>query len=94
MRLPRVVVDPLCQDCQISLKARYRKYVRLMFADPNVRALHVDWPEAARTAVASLRMEAAQDPEDPDLAKMVRELAVLYDDFRTWCAGHHATSAS
>jgi len=77
-----------------AVPARDRNYVRLLFTDPNVRALHVDWADAARTAVGSLRMEAADDPDDPDLVRLVGDLAGQYEEFRTWWAGHHATSAS
>lgn len=74
--------------------ARHRNYVYLLFADPRIRALHLDWEEAARTAVAALRMEAARDPGDPELSDLVGELAVGYPEFRTWWAAHHVTTAS
>ncbi len=76
------------------IPADQRNYVRLLFTEPAVRTLHVDWEDAARTAVASLRMEAGHDPDDPELARLVGELAVHHEDFRTWWASHHATSAS
>jgi transcriptional regulator with XRE-family HTH domain len=77
-----------------ALRPTQRNYVRLLFADPAMRALHRDWEEAARTAVAALRMEAATDPDDADLAVLVGELSVQDSDFRTWWAAHHTTSAS
>ncbi|MEV6625896.1 helix-turn-helix domain-containing protein [Amycolatopsis sp. NPDC051106] len=77
--------------------ARYppnrRNYVYLLFADASVRALHTDWEEAARTAVAALHLEAARDPDAPELADLVGELAVQHPEFRTWWAAHHVTSA-
>ncbi|MEE4546663.1 helix-turn-helix transcriptional regulator [Streptomyces sp. V4-01] len=76
-----------------ALRPAQRNYVRLLFADPAMRALHADWEEAARTAVAALRMEAATDPDDPDLAALVGELSVRDGDFRSWWAAHHATGA-
>jgi transcriptional regulator with XRE-family HTH domain len=76
-----------------ALRPVHRNYVRLMFTDPAMRALHPDWEHAARTAVAALRMEAASDPDDPELAVLVGELCVQNADFRTWWAAHHATSA-
>ena len=72
--------------------ANRRNYVYLLFADPRVRALHVDWDEAARTAVAALHLEAARDPDAPELAELVGELAVHHPEFRTWWAAHHVTS--
>ncbi|MGK3208483.1 helix-turn-helix domain-containing protein [Amycolatopsis sp. MEPSY49] len=72
--------------------ANRRNYVYLLFADPQVRALHMDWDEAARTAVAALHLEAARDPDAPELAELVGELAVHHPEFRTWWAAHHVTS--
>ncbi len=51
---------------------------------PAVRSLHAEWEHDARTAVAAVRMEAAKDPDDPELAVLVGELAVQDPDFRTW----------
>ncbi len=73
--------------------ANRRNYVYLLFADAAVRALHTDWEEAARTAVAALHLEAARDPDAPELADLVGELAVHHPEFRTWWAAHHVTSA-
>jgi MmyB-like transcription regulator ligand binding domain len=57
-------------------------------SDPAVRSLHAEWEHDARTAVAAVRMEAAKDPDDPELAVLVGELAVQDPDFRTWWATH------
>jgi transcriptional regulator with XRE-family HTH domain len=77
-----------------KIPADRRNYIRLLFTDPVMRALHSEWADAARTAVASLRMEAARDPEDPELALLVGELSVQDHDFRTWWASHRVTSGS
>lgn len=77
-----------------ELPAGRRNYVRLLFTDPAMRRLHADWEDAARSAVASLRMEGAHDPDDPDLAVLVGELSVRDADFRGWWASHHAASAA
>lgn len=53
-----------------------RNYVRLLFTDPVVRGMHLEWEHDARDAVAALRMEAAKDPGDPGLAQLVGELSV------------------
>lgn len=74
--------------------ARRRNYVYLLFTDPRMRALHLDWEDAARTAVAALHMEAARDPGAPELADLVGELAVGHPEFRTWWAAHEVTTAS
>jgi anti-sigma factor RsiW len=73
------------------IPARRRNYVRLLFTDPAFRALHAEWEHDARTVVASLRMEAAKDPDDPELAVLVGDLSVQDADFRTWWATHQVT---
>ncbi|SMC47431.1 helix-turn-helix domain-containing protein [Kibdelosporangium aridum] len=77
-----------------EIPATRRNYVRLLFTHPAMRALHMDWEHAAHTAVAALRMEAAKDPDDPDLAVLVGELSVQDSDFRNWWATHQVNSAS
>lgn len=76
-----------------SYPANRRNYVYLLFADGRMRALHVDWEEAARTAVAALHLEAAKDPDAPELTDLVGELAVHHPEFRTWWAAHHVSGA-
>lgn len=71
-----------------------RNYIRLLFTHPIVRDLHANWAHDARDAVAALRMEAAKEPDDPDLAVLVGELSVRDADFRTWWAERHVNSAS
>jgi hypothetical protein len=39
-------------------------------------------------------MEAAKDPDDPELALLVGELAVQDPDFRTWWATHQVAETS
>ena len=56
-----------------AVPAARRNYVHLLFADPTMRALNVRWEHDARDAVAALRMEAATDPDDPELARLVVE---------------------
>ena len=75
------------------IPARRRNYVRLLFTDPAFRGLHAEWRRDARIVVASLRMEAANDPDDPELAILVGELSVQDADFRSWWASHQVTGA-
>jgi len=77
-----------------SVPPAERNYIRMLFADPAVRSLHVNWEHDARDAVAALRMEAVRDPDDPDLAKLVGELSVRDAQFRTWWAEHRVNTAS
>lgn len=71
-----------------------RNYLRLLFTHPEVRQLHREWAHDARDAVAALRMAAAADPDDPDLARLVGELSVQDPDFRVWWAQHRVNSAT
>jgi transcriptional regulator with XRE-family HTH domain len=71
-----------------------RNYIRLLFLHPAIRSLHIDWEDAAHTSVATLRMAAAQDPDDQRLAALVGELSVQDPDFRRWWGGHHVASTS
>ncbi|WIX75950.1 helix-turn-helix domain-containing protein [Amycolatopsis carbonis] len=70
-----------------------RNYVHLLFTEPALRDLHPHWQRDARIAVSALRMEAATDPDDPELARLVGELSVQSVDFRTCWAEHRVTSA-
>ncbi|MER6663969.1 transcriptional regulator [Amycolatopsis japonica] len=60
-----------------------RNSVWLMFSDPAIRALHVEWEAMARTAVAMLRMEAGRSPHGQRMPVLVGELSMKDDDFRT-----------
>ncbi|MFI6996319.1 helix-turn-helix domain-containing protein [Nocardia sp. NPDC050175] len=77
-----------------KVPAPQRNYVYLLFADPTFRSLHTQWAHDARTAVAALRMEAARDPDDPELARLVGELSLRDKDFRTWWAEHQVNTAT
>ena len=65
-----------------------RNYVTIMFTHPTVRGLYEDWTGVARTCVGILRREAAEIPNDPDLAALVGRLSIVSDDFRRWWAEH------
>lgn len=58
-----------------------------------IRAMHFKWEHDVRDAVAALRMDAAQDPEDPRLAQLLGELSVRDQDFRTWWAEHQVNGS-
>jgi transcriptional regulator with XRE-family HTH domain len=56
---------------------------RLVFADPRARAYYPDWEPVARNTVAGLR--AVADPDDPELQRLVAELAEANPEFaRLW----------
>lgn len=72
-----------------------RNYVNLVFTHHEVRALYADWNNAARTCVATLRMSAAQYPNDPRLLALVDELCMRDSTFRSlWAAYEVADSHS
>jgi hypothetical protein len=68
--------------------------VRLLFTNPGVRGMHAEWEHDARDTVAALRMEAADEPGDLELAQLVGDLSVSDPDFRAWWAERHVNSAS
>jgi hypothetical protein len=72
-----------------------RNYVRMIFTDPEVRALFPDWDAVVRSCVATLRLEAGRFPDDPELASLVGDLSLKHPDFRErWAARHVQSSAS
>ncbi|MCA1983802.1 helix-turn-helix domain-containing protein [Nocardioides nematodiphilus] len=77
-----------------ALRPAERNYVRLLFTDPGARGMHLEWEHDARDAVAALRMEAAKDADDPELAMLVGELSMRDASFRTWWAEHRVITAT
>ena len=59
-----------------QVPAAGRNYIRLLFTDRVIRGMHQQWEHDARDAVAALRMEAARDPDDSELAQLVGDLSV------------------
>lgn len=56
--------------------------VRFVFFSPVARRFYLEWDRVARTAVGSLRMEAARDPFDTELSNLIGELSTRSDAFR------------
>src|SRR5262249_1084480 len=54
-----------------------RNAVRLTFTEPSLRGLLIqpDWKTLAQNVVGWLRFEATEDPEDPCIAALVRDLS-------------------
>ena len=75
-----------------KLPEKERNYAWLLFTDPAVKDLHVDWEDMARACVAMLRREAGRDPHDRRMAALVGELSIRNEDFRRWWGDHHVTS--
>ncbi|MCA1223729.1 helix-turn-helix domain-containing protein [Streptomyces sp. 8L] len=71
-----------------ALPVRERNMVRFLFLDAAARTLYADWPAAARSTVAGLRLYAGRHPDDPLLADLVTELSERDADFGRWWADH------
>ncbi|MQY05985.1 helix-turn-helix transcriptional regulator [Actinomadura macrotermitis] len=72
-----------------GLAPRERNMARRILLDPGAREIHLDWDEAARTTVGILRMAAGRHPHDLELVRLVGELSLGSETFRTLWAGHH-----
>jgi transcriptional regulator with XRE-family HTH domain len=61
--------------------------MRFNFLDPHAQAFYPDWAQVARSAVAALRIAAAQNPHDQQLMNLIGELSMRSEPFRTmWAA--------
>jgi hypothetical protein len=60
--------------------------MRFTFLDPHAQAFYPDWAQVARSAVAALRIAAAQNPDDQQLMNLIGELSVRSEPFRGWWA--------
>lgn len=69
-----------------AMDPRELNYARLIFTNPAMRELFVDWPAVARSCVAILRREAAANPADPALSALVGELTIADQQFGQWWA--------
>ena len=70
-----------------TIPVRERNYLWLMFLHPGFRALHRDWEHDARAAVGAVRLDSAVDLHDPQLTRLVGQLSLRDEAFRTWWAG-------
>ncbi len=88
-RLDIIAWNPLAAALYLDfeqLPVKQRNYVRLVFTHPMFRALYPEWSEVARTCVAVLRMNAAENPADAALSSMVGDLSIASAEFRQWWA--------
>jgi transcriptional regulator with XRE-family HTH domain len=60
--------------------------MRFTFLDPHAQAFYPDWSQVARSAVAALRIAAAQNPHDQQLMNLIGELSMRSEPFRGWWA--------
>lgn len=68
-----------------ALEPRQRNILRLIFCDPHVRAIQVDWEAVARFVVAAFRADAVRGAEAADVQALVDDLSRESADFvRIW----------
>ncbi|MFF3006252.1 helix-turn-helix transcriptional regulator [Kitasatospora sp. NPDC057940] len=72
-----------------ELPPRERNLARRIFLDPGAPDVHLDWEDTARTTVGILRMASGRQPHDPELVRLIGELALGSAAFRRLWAGHH-----
>nr|WP_221377967.1 helix-turn-helix transcriptional regulator [Actinoplanes polyasparticus] len=60
--------------------------MRFTFLNPHAPAFYPGWAQIARSAVAALRMTAAQHPDDQHLMSLIGELSMRSEPFRGWWA--------
>ena len=72
-----------------KLAPRERNMARRILLDPGAPQVHPDWDQAARNTVGILRMAAGRRPHDPELVRLVGELALGSATFRKLWASHH-----
>ncbi|MBH1933806.1 helix-turn-helix domain-containing protein [Streptomyces sp. AV19] len=67
---------------------------RMLFLDPHARELYPRWELEARRAVAALRLEAGEHPEDRALAELIGELCMKSPEFTALWARHKVLSCT
>ncbi|UFS59435.1 helix-turn-helix transcriptional regulator [Subtercola endophyticus] len=89
-------LDPAERQHLIDLArpANGRNLARFIFLDPEARTIHSDWAAVAEEAVATLRHDAGQHPNDPQLPELIHDLAQQSPEFARWWAGHDVRSLS
>ncbi|WP_067545894.1 helix-turn-helix transcriptional regulator [Nocardia crassostreae] len=65
-----------------AMPPRERNLARLVFLDEGMRELYEDWPAKASDVVAYLRLDAARNPGDPDIAALIDDLSTASAEFR------------
>jgi PAS domain-containing protein len=75
-----------------------RNFLRMVFADPELRRQHPSFQEDGPRLIANFRYDLAVAPENPTLLSLVDQLKKLSADFRRWwdqpAAGEHIRGVS
>lgn len=61
-----------------------RNFLRMVFADPELRKRHTSFREEGPRLIANFRYDLAVAPENPALLSLVAELKRLSPEFRRW----------
>jgi transcriptional regulator with XRE-family HTH domain len=77
-----------------ALPWKSRNMARFLFLDPGARQVFKDWRQIAQDAVALLRLDAGQHPDDRLMTGLVTELSQASGDFREWWAAHEVRGRS
>jgi transcriptional regulator with XRE-family HTH domain len=67
---------------------------RLVFLDPHTRDLYADWTSKARAVAGTLRLVAAQHPEDAALHALIGELSAKSAEFASMWADHRVKASA
>lgn len=66
-----------------------RNLLRVVFTDPAMRTLLVDWEGQARDLVAQFRADVGERFGDPRAERLIRELSACSEEFTRWWQAHH-----
>ncbi|GLY48710.1 helix-turn-helix transcriptional regulator [Lentzea sp. NBRC 102530] len=77
-----------------ELEPRERNWARLIFLNPTVQQLFVNWEGKAADIVAFLRMDAGCFQNDPELTELIGELSLKSELFRQLWARHDVKEKS
>lgn len=83
-------LDPGAPDTS----AQRPNMARLVFLDRHTRELYADWPSKARAVVGSLRLVAAQYPQDTALHALLGELSAKSAEFASMWADHRVKACT
>jgi len=87
-RLGHALIAPHLPFSAPTLASERPSMARMLFLDPDARALYRDWREEAGDYVAYLRMISGKYPDDTALAAMVGELLIKDTAFaELWAEG-------
>ncbi|MFI2363468.1 helix-turn-helix domain-containing protein [Promicromonospora sp. NPDC019610] len=82
-----LAVNDLAQALSPTLRVG-RNRLRDLFLDPTEQAMHPDWPEVAPKIVARFREAVGTDTDDERAERLVGELSLASERFRTLWARH------